>query len=203
MEGVQSLLDLMTTSSKRIYANKLHLLGLLATVSLSPWQVAADPCLSSRSSNTEAGLMWWLLLLSFPGSWFCLCPARVSGQCRRTKIQTKPKPENWYNWLKINREEKNWSQKKIWIFFFNNFFNNFFLIIYLNYNYQKSIHKNLSKIKHISTQRHESKSSQQRLSQQPQTGNNPSVHQLIMHTNNKIWYMHIPEYSLAIKRNEC
>jgi len=76
----------MTTSSKRIYANKLHLLGLLATVSLSPWQVTADPCLSSRSSNTDAGLAQFHVVVTAPffpwilvSTEFCLCPARVSG----------------------------------------------------------------------------------------------------------------------------
>ena len=63
---------LMATSSKRAYANMLHLPGLLLPVPLIPQQATADPHFCRRPSNTHwkvwLSLLWRSLLLS-PESW--------------------------------------------------------------------------------------------------------------------------------------
>ena len=63
---------LMATSSKRAYANKLCLPGLLLPVPLIPQQATADPYFCRRPSNTHRevwlSLLWRSLLLS-PESW--------------------------------------------------------------------------------------------------------------------------------------
>ena len=53
---------LMVISSKRIYANRLHLSGLLRPVPLTPQQATVNPCLCQGLSNIHRqvclGLLW-------------------------------------------------------------------------------------------------------------------------------------------------
>ena len=58
--AIGSMVGLIVTSSKRIYASMLHLPGLLLSVSLTLLQATVKPCFHQRLPNTHIKV--WLIL---------------------------------------------------------------------------------------------------------------------------------------------